>query len=172
MGPLAWWFVMAINTGGSSHAIARVLRSGARASAENAKIKSHLSKAYRRKLSGARTGRVYTTYFFTDGAGNVRPIGHRPPHQASAPGEAPARDTGELIRSMRYNSKRLRDGAEIIVRNEAPYATYLEYGTSKMLARPFFRITLKEESEAMRRIWRDGIERRERQAARSLGGGA
>lgn len=154
----------------SSHAIAKVLQHGSKVSKDSSKVKAHLKRAYTSKLTGARSGRVYTTYFFTDKAGNVRPIGSRPPHQASAPGEAPARDTGKLIRAMRYNSRRLPNGAEVIVQNEADYAMYLEFGTSKMQPRPFFRITLKEESNNIRDIWRKGIQERESAKARELGG--
>lgn len=68
-----------------------------------------------------KTGRIYT-----------RPGGRL--HQASAPGEAPARDTGKLIDSMKV---RMSDaGWTAVVGASAPYARYLEQGTSRMLPRP------------------------------------
>lgn len=54
-------------------------------------------------------------------------------HQASAPGEAPAIDTGNLVNSIQTDVQGLR--AEVGTAVE--YALYLEYGTSKMAARPF-----------------------------------
>ena len=54
-------------------------------------------------------------------------------HKASAPGEAPASDTGFLVSNIRVKDQ--KDFVE--VRSEASYSKFLEYGTSKMLARPF-----------------------------------
>lgn len=61
----------------------------------------------------------------------------RKTHQASAPGETPAVDTGELARSIVYEIR--RNGLEIEIGAEAgaPYAKWLEEGTNKMEARPF-----------------------------------
>lgn len=55
-------------------------------------------------------------------------------HQASAPGEAPAIDSGELVESLEVTD--VIDGEGAIGTN-AEHAEYLEYGTSKMAARPF-----------------------------------
>ncbi len=57
-------------------------------------------------------------------------------HQASAPGQAPMSDTGRLANSIffeRINSRTAAFGSNLI------YALYLEYGTSKIAARPYFR---------------------------------
>lgn len=55
-------------------------------------------------------------------------------HQASAPGEAPASDTGALVNSIQ--TKMVGDlSAEVAVNVE--YGAGLEYGTTKVLARPF-----------------------------------
>lgn len=73
---------------------------------------------------GTKTGTVYER-----GPGqNLSPT-----HRASAAGEAPATDTGRLVGSA---------GAEVSgltgkVKFTAKYATWLEYGTMKMDARPF-----------------------------------
>jgi len=58
-------------------------------------------------------------------------------HRASAPGEAPASDTGRLVNSI--NSYAVGNGEAISVagRGTVKYATMLEFGTSKMAARPF-----------------------------------
>lgn len=55
-------------------------------------------------------------------------------HQASAPGEAPAVDTGALISSVQTDVQ----GTEGSVYTNMEYAPYLEYGTSQMAPRPFF----------------------------------
>ncbi len=72
--------------------------------------------------TGPKTGRVY---------GN---------HQASAPGESPAGDTGDLAR---------RIGTEVdpatltgTVTFSSKHARFLEYGTSRMAPRPFARVAL------------------------------
>jgi len=60
-------------------------------------------------------------------------------HTASAPGEAPMTDTGNLASSGRVSHEGL--GADIIF--QAPYAKWLEYGTMKMGERPFLVPALK-----------------------------
>ena len=155
---------------GDLEAIAKTLRAGAESYKDADKVKRHLQTAFTAKLTGPRSGRLYTTFFFTDKAGNVRPIGSRAPHQASAPGEPPAMDTGELLRRMSFSARRLPTGAEVKVKSMAEYSAFLEFGTSKMRARPYFRTTMREEAPAIQRIWRDGIVARERAKARELGG--
>ncbi len=59
----------------------------------------------------------------------------RKTHTASAPGEAPASDTGNLAKSIRVKLEKARGYAEVIA--HAPYAPHLEFGTSRMAARPF-----------------------------------
>ncbi|WP_020184544.1 hypothetical protein [Methylopila sp. 73B] len=65
-------------------------------------------------------------------------------HTASAPGEFPNSDYGELVSKMRA-SKASRDGQGIIATFGAydVKAKYLEYGTSRMAARPFMRPTFR-----------------------------
>ena len=55
-------------------------------------------------------------------------------HQASAPGEAPAIDTGNLINSLQIEET---GDLEMTVSVNAEYAEALEFGTSKMAPRPF-----------------------------------
>ena len=61
------------------------------------------------------------------------PRGRDKIHRASAPGQAPATDTGTLVISI-YNEDRGRNAKAIGSR--LPYAFYLEFGTFKMDARP------------------------------------
>jgi HK97 gp10 family phage protein len=59
-------------------------------------------------------------------------------HQASAPGEPPANDTGELGRTIKSTMEVLKPGvAAAVVWADAPYAKYLEFGTKRMEPRPF-----------------------------------
>jgi HK97 gp10 family phage protein len=55
-------------------------------------------------------------------------------HTASAPGEAPAVDTGFLINSIQSRIISDTEG-EIAINTE--YGEFLEFGTSRMAARPF-----------------------------------
>jgi HAMP domain-containing protein len=73
----------------------------------------------RRVQRGPATGREYTR-------GNVT-------HQASAPGEAPATDTGALASSINFAQAGPLT-AEVVSR--LPYATWLEFGTQKIAPRP------------------------------------
>lgn len=67
-------------------------------------------------LSGAKGGKTYGS------------------HTASAPGQAPANDTGALVRSIRVEKNKKNESTVII---DKEYAVFLEFGTSKMKARPF-----------------------------------
>jgi phage gpG-like protein len=55
-------------------------------------------------------------------------------HQASAPGEAPAIDTGAYVNSIQ--TKKTDDGAEVGTNME--YGPFLELGTSRIAKRPHF----------------------------------
>lgn len=74
-------------------------------------------------------------------------------HQASAPGEAPATDTGRLVQSGRavYDQANLLGLATW----STQYAPYLEFGTENMAPRPFARpalMNMREQiQEAVRR---------------------
>lgn len=77
-------------------------------------------------LSGNKTGRLYRR-------------GKTVVHRASAPGEAPASDTGRLVNSVlgevvrgSAGEAKVKAGGGIV-----RYARMLEFGTIKMAARPF-----------------------------------
>lgn len=83
---------------------------------------------------GPKTGRTYTTRFKTNrNTGRIFPTEARVPHTASAPGEAPATDTGKLVGSIVADAK----GLKAFVEARSEYAIHLEYGTRNMAARPF-----------------------------------
>jgi hypothetical protein len=60
-------------------------------------------------------------------------------HQASAPGEPPATDTGRLSGSMMVSSRRTAGGSTVEIAATAPYAADLEFGNSRIEERPFMR---------------------------------
>ena len=72
--------------------------------------------------TGAKSGVLYQMY------------NPRREHRASAPGQAPASDTGNLVSKIIVRQKS-QDVTS--VESNANYSAYLEYGTSKMEARPF-----------------------------------
>ena len=72
--------------------------------------------------TGAKSGVMYQKY------------NPRREHRASAPGEAPASDTGNLVSKIivKQKTKNITN-----VESNADYSAFLEYGTSKMEPRPF-----------------------------------
>lgn len=80
--------------------------------------------------SGEKTGRIY------------RRRGVE--HQASAPGEAPASDTGRLVQSITtdYNFGPIQGNVNF----GTEYAALLEFGTVRMEPRPYARNSLNEET--------------------------
>lgn len=66
-------------------------------------------------------------------------------HQASAPGEAPANDTGRLVNSRRVTTFETELRARLTFSTD--YSWYLEFGTKKMAARPYARRALAESVE-------------------------
>ena len=79
-------------------------------------------------------------------------------YTASAPGEPPARRTGNL--RLHWNGQvktgaSSGDGVEIIAELESqePYAALLENGTSKMAARPFVEKIKEEAAPEIQKIY-------------------
>jgi HK97 gp10 family phage protein len=69
-------------------------------------------------------------------------------HRASAAGEAPASDTGRLLNSIATRLQTNAKEALIVAGNSiVRYARFLEFGTSKMAARPFM-VPALEKSKA------------------------
>lgn len=67
-------------------------------------------------------------------------------HRASAAGQPPATDTGNLVRNIKVKSERgsVKVG---ILDQKAIYGAYLEFGTSKMGARPWLKPATDKSSE-------------------------
>jgi HK97 gp10 family phage protein len=97
-----------------------------------------------RKIAGPEVERIAGAVVF-EGADTIRAEAFRmvsagsvsgAQHVASKPGEAPNRDTGDLQAGFE-TAQTGRLSAEF--RSKAPYAGALEFGTSKMAARPHIR---------------------------------
>ncbi len=69
-------------------------------------------------------------------------------HQASAPGEPPATDMGNLVNSIA--SDRVKPLLHEVTVG-AEYGAYLEYGTVRMAPRPFFKPSFDEERDDFQR---------------------
>ena len=99
-------------------------RKAVRASLE--KVRGDAIKSIQR---GTKSGRIYNR-----GPGsNLSPT-----HQASAPGQAPATDTGALVSSIQVSQQGLNGQ----VGTKLEYGFFLEYGTLFMAERPFLRPAL------------------------------
>ena len=119
-----------------------------RATAE--KVRSDAIKAIQR---GPATGRVYER----GGGQNLSAT-----HQASAPGESPTTDTGNLVSSGKADHMGLTSD----VKFTAPYANALEFGTMKMEPRPFLHPAMVANRAFYIRKLEEAVSRAAREAAR------
>ena len=85
-------------------------------------------------------------------AGSVSGKGHVP----SQPGEPPNRDTGVLQAHLRAE---LVSPLEALVSSEAPYASALEFGTSRMEARPYMRPARDKKAPKIQRLFETEIDK-------------
>tara|TARA_R110002020_G_scaffold127320_1_gene285676 strand:- start:37 stop:483 length:447 start_codon:yes stop_codon:yes gene_type:complete len=79
------------------------------------------SEAVKSIQTGSKSGIMYQKY------------NPRRQHRASAPGESPASDTGNLVNKIIVKNSK----DQVQVQSNAHYSKFLEYGTSKMQPRPF-----------------------------------
>lgn len=72
------------------------------------------------------------------GSGRIYKRGNGKTHQASAPGETPAPDSGDLRRKTQADTQVRRDGNDLVGRvvENTEYASALERGTERMAPRP------------------------------------
>ena len=77
-------------------------------------------------------------------------------HVPSSPGEPPNRDTGVLQAHLRAE---LVSPLEAQVASEAPYAAALEFGTSKMEARPYLRPARDKQAPEIQRLFEVEIDK-------------
>ena len=71
-------------------------------------------------------------------------------HTASAAGQPPATDTGFLVNNIVLDIDTNGLGAN--VESRADYSSFLEFGTSKMAARPFMQPALEENKPKINRL--------------------
>ena len=93
---------------------------------------------------GSKSGR---TYKLTD---------PKRTHIASAPGEAPATDTGYLVSNISHQVKKSGNNLVGQIVASAPYAIHLEFGTRNMEKRPFLQPALKKNERKIERIFNSG----------------
>jgi HK97 gp10 family phage protein len=102
----------------------------------------HLTGAAKRMLSRPGRGRIY--------------VKGRVTHQASAPGDAPAVDTGRLRASITHDGPHVTGDT---IRGEwgtnVEYAAALEYGTRHIAPRPYMRPAEEAEQSAVDAILGD-----------------
>ena len=87
---------------------------------------------------GNKSGETYTKY------------NPRRTHRASAAGEPPAADTGYLHNNIIFDID--ADGFGASVERRAEYSEALEFGTSKMQARPFLQPAVEENRPKIRAL--------------------
>lgn len=129
--------------GGKARDIERELKKALFAAAQRVEREAKESIA-----RGPKSGRLYKR----------RGVAHR----ASAPGEAPATDTGRLINSVSsYLDTTNLTGFVVAGRGVVAYARHLEYGTAAMAERPFLAPALERSRPFIRdrlaRAVNDGV---------------
>lgn len=104
------------------------------------------AEAKRSILSGDKSGRIYKRRSVT--------------HRASAPGEAPASDTGRLVNSINsYLDASALASFVVAGRGIVKYAAMLEFGTARMAARPFMFPALEKSKGWIRERLAEGLRR-------------
>lgn len=76
-------------------------------------------------------------------------------HQASAPGEPPASDTGNLVQNVTIEID--AHNLKATITSNAEYADALEFGTTKMEPRPYMRVGLENKTDEVRAAIEDEI---------------
>lgn len=104
----------------------------------------------REMRQGPKTGRTYRRW-----KGKKK-------HQASAPGEVPAVDTGELISRIMIDAR--SDEIEVGAEAGAPHGAMLEKGTENMEPHPFLQPALDENLPGIKRNVLAAIEKSARDA--------
>lgn len=77
-------------------------------------------------------------------------------HRASAPGEPPASDTGRLANSIVFKDE---GRLAVSVGSDVVYASYLEFGTSRMAPRPAWTPAVENERKAFQQRISEAVKR-------------
>ena len=107
----------------------------------------------RRILKGPKSGTVY----HRKGRGTRSKGRGGVDHTASAPGESPANDTGNLARSINVVAGSVGMSSTAIVTVRTPYAAALEFGSKRIEPRPFARPAVAENKELISQTIRDEL---------------
>lgn len=103
-----------------------------------------VEKTAQESIKNKGTGRSYTRRGIT--------------HTASAPGQPPATDSGFLGQNITMNVKSMPNGTIVgQVISAAPYSKALEFGTTKMMARPFMQPALEKNRRKIEALFKKGI---------------
>lgn len=108
-----------------------------------------VADAKRAVARGPKTGRIYMK-------GKNKSI----KHQASAPGEPPATDTGRLINSIVGDAKVVGKQVQGYIEARTAYAGYLEFGTRRMAARPYLTPAVMKNRDRAIALMRDAVQRK------------
>lgn len=100
----------------------------------------HLEAALKIKLREPKSGRIYDR-------GDTF-------HQASAPDEAPATDTGNLAESITVEQD---STLEAVIGTNTRYALDLEEGTPRVEPRPLWGVTLEEQTRTLENLFEKRI---------------
>ena len=93
---------------------------------------------------GAKSGVIYEKY------------NPRRTHRASAAGEPPATDTGQLVRSITMSVEGTEGEVVGVIRASAPYAAMLEFGTSNIAPRPYMQPGLESQRRKIEEMFKKG----------------
>lgn len=95
-----------------------------------------------------------------EGTGRIYSRGGRK-HQASAPGQAPALDTGNLRANTNASPELKEDGSDLvgIIISNTEYSEALERGTERMAARPFMGPLGRDHAPELQRAFVEGAKR-------------
>jgi len=83
-------------------------------------------------------------------------VGGKHQHVRSLPGQAPNNEFGDLAGGIEVNPG---GPLEYVVTAEAAHSVPLEFGSSKMAARPFFRPARDKKKREARKLWEDTVKR-------------
>ena len=140
---------------GAAYAIANALEAGAQVDEDTPKVGVLLTNQVKVNLSRPGSGRFYRRGGAT--------------HRASAPGEPPAVDTGAYRASWRWEL--IAQGVRVFPEPDPEQlGGWLEFGTSRMAARPHLRPAVNTVRNIISGVFATGIEGRERGQARADGG--
>lgn len=92
-----------------------------------------------------------------EGNGREYPRGGRK-HRASAPGQAPALDTGNLRANTNADQNLKQDGSDLVgtITSNTEYSEALERGTERMAARPFLGPLGRDHRDDLQRAFIEG----------------